>query len=106
MSARTADHPDDAESNRWRKLRTAAVELAGRHGRIALVVRDATRWLDQTGGRVRAEEIVVTWSVPDAELIRYQLRQHLDRDRIFAAAPRARNSPSSIPAPRPAGDAD
>ncbi|WP_141921299.1 hypothetical protein [Halopolyspora algeriensis] len=71
-------------------------------------MRHAGRWLEHhPGDRLRDDEIVVTWAVADAELIRYQLREHLLPSRVFPAAPRVRTGKTSrareageIPPPR------
>jgi hypothetical protein len=96
---------EDAEHDRWRKLFEVAAHLAVQHERSALTVRHAARWLEQTGGHLRDGEIVVTWSVADAELVRHQLRDRLPRGSVFPAAPRVRRSPPGmeIPAPREHG---
>ncbi|KAA5831799.1 hypothetical protein ABT337_01335 [Saccharopolyspora hirsuta] len=56
---------------------------------------------EQTDGNLRDGEIVVTWTVADAELVRHRV----DRERIFPAAPRVRKgrtagSAEDIPGPR------
>ncbi|WP_141921331.1 hypothetical protein [Halopolyspora algeriensis] len=106
----TTGDTNDAEHRRWRNLCAIAAELAGQHGRTARVVRHANRWLDHAGDRLRDDEIVVTWTVADAELIRHQLHEHLPPSRVLPAAPRVRAGKTArargvdeIPPPRGRG---
>jgi hypothetical protein len=100
----------DAEHERWRNLRAVAQQLAQRHDCYARVVRSARRFLAD-GCRLRSDEIAVTWTASDAEL----LRAHLTTGphRIFPAAPRVRHRGTGrafeiggIPSPRERGDED
>ncbi len=102
MSVQTTGETD-TEHDRWRNLFSIAAGLAQQHGQPVVAVRHASRWLEQTGGRIRDNEIVVTWSVGDADIVRHQLR--LSRDRVLPAAPRVRHGKntatgSGIPEPR------
>ncbi len=110
MSVQTTGHTDHFDHERWRHLCAIAAQLAEREARNALVVRHAARWLDQTGGGLRDGEIVVTWTVSDAALVRHQLRDRLPRDRVFPAAPRVRHDTatdrSEIPPPRSHGSTE
>lgn len=78
----------DAEHERWRNLRAVAQQLAQRHECYARVVRSARRFLAD-GSRLRSDEIAVTWTVADAELLRAYLTT--GPHRIFPAAPRVRH---------------
>ena len=103
MSVQTTGETD-TEHDRWRKLFSIASGLAQQHGQPVLAVRYASRWLYQTGGRISDNELVVTWTVADAEIVRHQLR--LSRDRVLPAAPRVRHGKTTaagsggIPEPR------
>ncbi|WP_433868759.1 hypothetical protein [Saccharopolyspora sp. CA-218241] len=98
MTTRSRNRVD--EHDRWQDLCSVAARLAAERDRPALVVRHAARWLEQRG-RVQGEEVVVTWTVADAELVRHQLRDRLDPDRVLAAAPRVRHHRARRPAEIP-----
>jgi hypothetical protein len=89
---RITGYASDVDHHRWRKLLDIARHLAERERRTALVVPHARDWLAQPRRGLREDEIVVTWSVVDAELIRHELRDYLPRDRVFAATPRVRRN--------------
>lgn len=100
----------DAEHERWRNLCAVAQQLAQRHDCYARVVRSARRFLAD-GSRLRSDEIAVTWTVADAELLRAYLTT--GPHRIFPAAPRVRHrgtdrafDVAGIPLPRSRGEAD
>lgn len=88
MSSRRSE---DSERDRWQQLLAVAHTLATRRGCRAQVVRFPQRWLEQGHDqRLGREEIVVTWTHADAEVLRHALRGRLDGGRVFAAAPRVR----------------
>lgn len=94
-----------ATTQRWRQLCAIADQLAQREGCLARPVWDAAAWLD-AGPRLRRHEIVVAWTPGEAALIRRELREWLDPNRVFAAAPRVRyhqppaERAADIPGPR------
>lgn len=100
----------EAEHERWRDLRAVARQLAQRHECYARVVRSARRFLAD-GCRLRSDEIAVTWTVADAELLRAALT--IGPQRVFPAAPRVRRADADrafdageIPEPRRRGADD
>lgn len=78
----------DVDHGRWRDLCAVAQQLAERHACYARVVRSARRFLAD-GARLRSDEIAVTWTVADAELLRDHLT--IGPHRVFPAAPRVRH---------------
>lgn len=100
----------DAEHERWCNLCAVAQQLAQHHGCYARVVRFARRFLVD-GSRLRSDEIAVTWTVADAELLRASLT--IGPHRVLPAAPRVRHrgtdrafDVAGIPSPRSRGADD
>lgn len=93
-----------AEQQRRQWLYTIAQQLAHREGCSARPVLHVESWLE-ANPRVRRDEIVVTWTAAEADLVRWALREQLSSERVFAAAPRVRYGPTAhrpddIPGPR------
>lgn len=100
----TADHAEEVERERRRKLNRIARDLAERYRCTTRVIWDAASWL-RHDPRVGDTELVVTWTVADAALVRHELGERIGRDRVLPAAPRVRRGRATqradIPRQRP-----
>lgn len=100
----SAEHAEEAARDRRRQLNRIACDLAKRHRCTTRVIWDARRWLEHEP-HVGATELIVTWTVAEAELVRHELRERLARERVLPAAPRVRHGRAAqreeIPRQRP-----